>query len=105
MDTWWHVWDVECSQYLETYDLGWVPILNGRTAVVCWLDGDVPKIMVDRPLAESLVARDAGFMLVPAIRAAVREFCSRGGVATIAMGRAERRRRQQWLKEHPAQAS
>lgn len=105
MDAWWNVWDVECAQHLDTYDLGWAPIHNGKTAVVCWLEGDVPKIVIDRPLAESLVAQDAGFMLVPVIRAAVREFCSRGGVVTISMGRTDRQRRQQWVKQHPAQAS
>lgn len=105
MDAWWTVCDRECARYLDTYDLGWASIYDGRTAVVCWLDEAVPKIIIDQPLAEALMARDAGFQLLPLLRSAITQFQQRGGVVTVPMGRADRQIRRHWLKTRGRQAS
>ena len=38
-ERWWDLWAAECRRQLATFDLGWAPIVDGRTAVVCWTEG------------------------------------------------------------------
>ena len=95
---WWNVWDAECARELKTYRLGWAPILNGRIAVVCWKEETIPQIILDRPLAEALMADRAGFLLVPAIRRALHIFSKRGDIVQVPMTLCDRRRRQVWAE-------
>ncbi len=98
MENWWSVWESECQRVLDTYDLGWAPILDGRTAVACWEEDGVPRVIIDRPIAEAMVDRDAGFMLRPWIQEAVCRYREEGGVVTVPLPRRWRRIRQEWLK-------
>ena len=98
MERWWDLWEEECRRYYDEYDLGWAPILNGRTAVVCWTAQGVPKIVLDRPLTEALVAQDAGYLVLPWIREALGRYRARGKPAAVPIPRAWRRVRKAWVR-------
>lgn len=102
MTAWWDVWEAECRRHLTEYDLGWAEIFDGRTAAVCWTEDGVARVVIDRPLAEALIAQDAGFVLVPWIRAAAAR-CRQGGVGVARLPRRWRRARRLWL--HAASGS
>ncbi|PSR26188.1 MAG: hypothetical protein C7B43_14600 [Sulfobacillus benefaciens] len=97
-ERWWDLWAAECRRQLATFDLGWAPIVDGRTAVVCWTEGGVPRIVLDRPLAEILMAQDAGFLMVPWIHDALQRYQATGRVTTVRLPRPWRRRRRGWLR-------
>ena len=99
---WWDVWDNVCVEFVPDYDLGAAVLQDGRTALACWQDGAVVRIVVDRPLAECLMAQDAGFLVGAALRHGLTRFVRQGGgVVTVAMDAHQRQRRRQWLMDHP----
>ena len=93
---WWEIWDEACHA-LPAYDLGWAPIYNGRVAVVCWMEHGIPRIVLDRPLAEALIDADAGWLMRPWIQKAIRRFQRRGGVITIPIPRHWQKARRTWV--------
>ncbi len=105
MEAWWNVWDRACQHELETYDLGWATIHHGRSAVVCWQPEDVLRVIIDRPLAEALIDRDEGFLIVAWIQEAVQRFRENDAVGIVRIPREWRKLRQQWLRGHAGVAS
>lgn len=99
MDVWWDTWAAVCREYVPEYDLGSAVIRDGRTAVICWMDNGVLQVVLDHPLVEALVAQDAGFLLVPWLRRALRQFGRTGRVVALPMPRPWRRVRRTWIRQ------
>ncbi len=101
MERWWELWYAECRRHGVLYTLSWALFKDGRTAVGCWTRNGLPAVVLDRPLAEALIARNAGFMMLPWIQAAILQYEADGGIVTIPLPRRWRRIRRDWMNAHP----
>lgn len=71
-ERWWDLWTAECQRHLSSFDLGSANLVNGRQALVISPTTPIPRIVIDEALAELLVAEDAGLVLIPWLKEAIR---------------------------------
>ena len=101
-ERWWDAWAGVCHEMLpaeQGWDLAGAVIQNGKTAVVVWRDATdgIVRVAIDQPMADVLVATDAGFLVTEWLRHALTRFRRRPGLTMVRIPRAMRNKRKRWL--------